>query len=661
MRLAADGGCQSGGPACQPADTAALFAAGNWAAVAASGRPDDWRTHAARGLLGQYERALAGLARFEHEEARFHAAVTRFVAGDEWGATLALETIPTPHARALLALVTRGHVEVLAQLPEITPAGGGLRHALAGDDAFGMHALALDDDGTDGPYPDVHRTRAAGRAPDLYLCAPVEGQLVPPNVAEIACPTLGHLGAWEPAVHPWLAAFDEIVVPDARLWRVLRGLVRVPVSTFPKWPAWAGPLPAVPDGPGRAVDVLLPATLAHPGRPAIARVAHRLLRIPGLEVAVVEGAAGAPERFANAKIVVADGPAAVTALAMGCVVLVPEASALAIWAGPAEGLLTYAPDAAGLDDRVRDVLARWPEHAACARRGAAVVRREFAPARVGSEYLRVMTFLATRPRAPRPALRETPEHRRAVAGAPWMAAPPPAVETARRRAAARRAERLRTAPDVRTLLDLAAEFVLGSADADGRCRDPRLLAAALALYRNGAAQFPDALAVRLAHVRAAAHLGGAAETAEALRVAEAALAAARGGWTIDPREEVFPENFHPACFDYRTYLGLVTDFLRENRPVGDDLVRLALAALAHYAGLLSGDVRHLEEAVRLAPDFAPYRLVLARHLLTAPGWRARARTLLAGLADGSVSFLEAQGLLDEDAAADAPSATEVPA
>ena len=66
-----------------PSALTALFEAGNYVAVARHGDPDDWRTYAALGLVGCTERALAGLDRFGDPDARFHAGVARFIAGDE--------------------------------------------------------------------------------------------------------------------------------------------------------------------------------------------------------------------------------------------------------------------------------------------------------------------------------------------------------------------------------------------------------------------------------------------------------------------------------------------------------------------------------------------------------------------------------------------------
>src|SRR5262249_28271900 len=104
-------------PVVTRSETATLFAAGNYAMVARSGDPDAWQTHAALGLIGKTEAAIAGLARFSEPEARLHGAVAHFIAGDDEQALRMLESLDDAHARRLAALVRKPRIHVVAQLP----------------------------------------------------------------------------------------------------------------------------------------------------------------------------------------------------------------------------------------------------------------------------------------------------------------------------------------------------------------------------------------------------------------------------------------------------------------------------------------------------------------------------------------------------------------
>ena len=89
------------------------------------------------------------------------------------------------------------------------------------------------------------------------------------------------------------------------------------------------------------------------------------------------------------------------ALGMGCAVVVQEESALRLFGGDSEGVVSYASDAAGPARAIERLLTRWDDSRSGRQAGAVMVRREFALERVGSQYLRFLTFLAARPREAR--------------------------------------------------------------------------------------------------------------------------------------------------------------------------------------------------------------------------------------------------------------------
>src|SRR5262249_13724114 len=109
------------------------------------------------------------------------------------------------------------------------------------------------------------------------------------------------------------------------------------------------------------------------------------------------------------------------ALALGCALVVQRGSVLTLYVGEAEGVRTYDLAAGDLTATLRDTLERWPEHSRRAARGADAVRREFSLARVASQYLRFLTFLAARPRPERPARPPARLYqKRAILQAGWL-------------------------------------------------------------------------------------------------------------------------------------------------------------------------------------------------------------------------------------------------
>jgi len=108
------------------------------------------------------------------------------------------------------------------------------------------------------------------------------------------------------------------------------------------------------------------------------------------------------------------------ALAMGCAVIVQQGSMLTLFVGEPEGVLTYNLEAENLGMAIRQILDRWPEYRRRAARGAELVRREFAPARVASQYFRFLTFLAARPRGRRMPYADGLHQKRLVLKDGWL-------------------------------------------------------------------------------------------------------------------------------------------------------------------------------------------------------------------------------------------------
>src|SRR5262249_28289293 len=142
-----------------------------------------------------------------------------------------------------------------------------------------------------------------------------------------------------------------------------------------------------------------------------AQLLHQLLEVPDLRIKVLNGfkaSAHYYEELARSKICITyvRHPTALPtrgleALAMGCALVVQEDSVLTLFAGEEQGVLTYRRGHKYLRAAVRAIAEHWPDFARRSEAGARIVREEFSLARVASQYLRFLTFLAARPRGPR--------------------------------------------------------------------------------------------------------------------------------------------------------------------------------------------------------------------------------------------------------------------
>jgi hypothetical protein len=644
------------------AETAALFAAGNYAEVARTGDPDAWQTHAALGLVGKTEAAVAGLARFAEPEARFHVGVAHFIAGDDDQALRLLEPLDDAHAQRLAALVRKPQIHILAQLPWRRSGSQDYLGAAVHDGRFVVQNLSFaPGDLANDAALDVLTLFDRDDPPDLYVASTIESHLLPPNLQALPCPLIGHTADYDMHVQtlpPWLRLFDELVVSGHTEWADVRRLAGVPVSTFPKCVGVPTEMPVVPRGP-RQLDAFLSGSSIHPFYGEKAQLIAQLLAQPELTVRIVDGHLPFPlyatflgrtkVAFTQVRRPGSMPLRGLESLAMGAALVSERAGSLALFLGEEDGVLLYDARHGDFAGAVTRILDEWPEWERRARWGAAVVRDEFALDRVTSELLRFLTFLAARPRTARVPV-APPAQRQSVVWKGWMTPPAPVAETMLARNLAGLLPRL---TERRALLDGAREMVLTAlrhptpgAGIVESPDTPPVIAEALALYRCGVESHPASLAVRLNAIRTAVHHGSPGDVAAALALAADTLAQPHERWQLDPDDDVFPFDFAPGFFNYRTYLDLVTDAW-QGATVETRLVPLALASIAHYLGCYTGDPTTLEQAVALDGEFPFYRLSLARTLADRgrPADTVRAAHLAAELASGSVVLVEALELL----------------
>ena len=679
------------------------FSSGNYVEAARSGETSAWQTWAALGLVGRTGPALEGLARFADPEARFYEGVALWIDGQDQAAEKALEKLEAPHARALLDLVRQERIEVLAQLSWSRTGPQDLLSGARSDPKFRVLNLSFHpDDLPNRPYLDLGALLEEIPRPDFFVCQMLEWHLVPPDLHRLPCPVLGQTSDFDlhiQALHPWMQGFDEYVVGGTSEWSVLRRLVGVPVHAYPK--CFGIPLGfSRPQAASPLVDVSATGTLLHPYQPDKARLVCEILGMDGVQASLLNGFLSGPDynrlqAATTASLAYCRWPAgshtqAIEALAMGCPLAQPEGSTLFLYLGEEEGTVAYSDEPGALARALRRLLEEPEEFRRRAGRGAEVVRREFDMARVASQHLRFLTWLAAKPRPARRQPAPAPlVQKRMFFFKGWVQG-----RAAERALLAANLERLPADGELHQRLDRARELVLEAASRwaepppglrrlvsravrlrrAGAClpyslvwalagsRRPgflparreleaelreevsgteALVAEALQIYRSTVEGWPDSLVARFNLVRAAWLLGHEGDRLEAARLVDQTLSRPPGEWRCDPLEDVFPYDFLPTHFNYRAYFDGVTEELAGGPPFEEGRVRLVLASLHHGRARDLGD---LGEACRLDPAFPYYRLSLAR-ALAREGRVDEAAAVARPLALDSMLLLEAGELL----------------
>src|ERR1035437_7599344 len=94
-----------------------LFRNGNFLDCALASGSDCWQHYAALGLIGVFDSALDGLARFGGGESLFYTGATLWIQGNESLAEVYLKACNAPAAGKLLALIQKPRIDILTQVP----------------------------------------------------------------------------------------------------------------------------------------------------------------------------------------------------------------------------------------------------------------------------------------------------------------------------------------------------------------------------------------------------------------------------------------------------------------------------------------------------------------------------------------------------------------
>ncbi|MDX2255998.1 MAG: hypothetical protein NW214_10820 [Pseudanabaenaceae cyanobacterium bins.39] len=648
------------------------FELGNYATVALHGSQDDWQTYAALGLMGKTQAAIAGLSQFNSSDAHFYSAVAYWIGGDDQQAIQRLKAIDTDHAQNLLRLISKPQISVLAQIPWtrvgsqdwLTSANQNVRFCLQN---ISFHP----DDLPNQPYADIHSFYDPQEPPDFYICQMVEWHLIPPNLQQLPCPIFGQTADYDlhlQVVYPWLQLFDELLVTDQSEWQDVHSLVNVPVSTFPKSFCLPATFPDLTQQE-RPFDMFLSGTVTHPYHPDKAKLLHQVLGIPNLKLKIVNGfdspnsyydnLASSKMSFTYVRHPFALPTRGLEALAMGCAIAVQKNSVLTLFVGEDEGVLTYEYDLDNLNDVLQKIIQQWSVFEPRARKGAEIIRQEFAATTVASQYLRYLTFLAAKPRNPRlEKMTDSLVQKRSILQKGWLPSydfwQSQILQKIREENTLHLQQQMdRGVSSPAIYLDLAREFVLAEYHRSLAQLTPsgEWLSFVIATYKAGIEKFPDSLVLRFNLIRVALHFEKPAIVSESLGLLAETIKQPLSYWKIDTLDDVFPWDFCPTFFNYRQYFDLLTEQKTKGKSVDHLLGQLIIASLYYYLGHYSQDEHHFEKACKLDPHFPHYKLAYARQILRESPSKSsekikKAVELLLELTNSTL-FLEASEMLEK--------------
>ncbi|MCP4605098.1 MAG: glycosyltransferase family 2 protein [Proteobacteria bacterium] len=645
-----------------------LFSGGNYVAVVMRNDSSCWQTYAAMGLVGLGKQALVGLNEADSEEALFYRGVAHWIDGNDSAALKDLGKLENEHAKNLVGLIKKPKIDCLTQLAWRRHGAQDLITGIKADKKFRVQNISFHkNDLLLEPYASIHRYYDESSPPDLYIAQMVEWHLIPPDLQELPCPIFGQSADYDAhiqAVYPWLNIFDEMVAADQVEWQHISALTDpTPVSTFPKIFGVAENLPPVEDNE-RPLDLLITGSVIYPYWPEKIETLFNVLDSDELEYKIMQGYMSRDiydNLLATSKLTISKlrrpslmPTRVLDAVSMGCATIVQEGSVILLYLGDDDGVITFDDTDKDLAGSIKRVIENWPEYRKKTLEGAKKIRRDFALAKVSSQYFRYLTYLAAKPRSLERAKPKQPLlQRRVVSSLGWR------PDTPVQRGELLKANMRKCAPNVaepesvQSIINWAREFVVYFAERvkeqpDFITENADILKSVLGFYRTYINKYPSSFVLKFNYIRTLFHWGDDRDRAEALEIVKETLSTDPLELSIDVFDDVFSWDVFNDHFNYRDYFDAITKSLIDGGDCESEMKQLIVASLYFYAARITNNLSFFKNAVGFDPKFPHFRLECCRALLQSKSEQniQEASQILFNLSNGTVVYSEAFDLLE---------------
>ena len=610
----------------------AFFAEGNYGNAAFVADENSWLKYAALALIAHPD-ACERLKDFSSiEEARFYQGVGHWIQGQDDEALELLSTVHFPHADRLAAEIRKTTIPVLIQSPwavrnmVLYPA----RH----DRKFRVFGIGpMDHARPVTLYTDISHYFDRTVPPLFFYSLMVEWQHLPTNLGNAPFLCFGRTSDYDlhvQAVIPLLNRFDALLAHDGSEMQNLQPLAKAPVFTFPKCFGLTSVLPALSESIDREFDLLFSGTVLNAYYPDKARLIQMILETKSLKVKFINRFLTDEQYFKNlgkSRVSVsyvrwAGGwsTRALESYVMGCYTLVQKGSIFTLFFGPEDGVGTYDFMAGDLSDRMLDAVKNWEHYSQKVLKGCRRARSEWTSIRSTSQSLRFMTYLATNPELQkRKDLGPEPMQKRMIMYQGWTYP----SHRLQRESFVQNFERCYRAlggdPKTTDLIDLLRETIILTGaqrlNSVGVEVNPWRLREVLSLCEQGMDIFPRCLVLRLDYCKAVFHNGTPLDVEKGIQEILKVIEKPFTDWDVDPMEDVFPWDYVPEVFDYRSYFDRVCRIISKDETEQYPLHSLIYGCLYRYLAAYTGELDHFRKAVEHCPSYAPYSLALARRLL----------------------------------------------
>ncbi len=622
---------------------------------------------AAFGLIGGGSAALAALAAVDQPDIRIFHAIALWIDGQDDEASRMLQEAPSSDAaNKLAAILRKDRIRVLGFLPHHRDGPHRIFDGAATDPRFDISNVwfhAARGEGIANRIDaSVHHFYRRATAPDFLVSEMAEWHVLPRNIAEAPFHKIAHTSDFDihgQEVIPWLRQFDTILTLDHTEWARLRQAIPDgQILTYPKAFTIADRSSDISGYSGRPIDILMTGTVLSDYHNDKNELLTRLTAQSDLRCMLLNGFVSPTEYeslTSRSKLTLSfvrhSGTMptrALESLSLGTWSLVQADSALHLYMPENAALLKYNfGDWPALTSELNAFFRYCAEQPESYVERALLTRRAvcdaFAPARVGSQYMRFcaalpaikaaigMTGRQAKPSPPR-------MQKRGCVVKGWL----PANGDAEILAALleNNLKLASLADDYSGFNDAGRENLIEYARLiNSGNAQPALLQAAIEAWGRAIATQPEALAPRFNLIRALYHFGSAAERQQAGRLLETTLALRQAGALfLNADDDLLPYDFQPSHFNGQLCNDLRLEAFGGKVEVLDTIQELIIASLYYYRARALGNDPSAEAdfdaAMLLDKSNINFRIGYAKYLLsTQPSRRMAALEILKDIAE----------------------------